>query len=561
VVSSHVTKFNEWKRASAEHYDDGERDIDIQVWDVDFFNDVPGDLERERAPAIDGASTGVAPQFVINGATSDGRSIIVFAHGFVPYLYIRCPPQWYHPLDPDRQQQILDELRAWIEKGLIKQHKDPDTSTDYAKQRRSRHKAQQQDKHTKVLSLEIVQRTSIWGYRLPNQETKSRLVPFIKITLSVSRYVRPCRELLSKGVQLSCDTSGTGFMTFESNILFPLRFMVDSGIVGGGWITAKAGTYTMRHADKTTHAQIEIDIWHSDLLVRDWQQMAPTRLVSFDIECKSRGHFPRPQDDPILMISNVLEETDSKGVITKRGFSFATGTYNKVHDSPEGMQWVVYQCVTEEQMLIRWRDFILTTDPDFLLGHNVHTFDLPYMLDRARKLRVGGFNQFGRLTDPCFWRDKKMQTKAFGTQISKEVIIPGRIIFDTLQLFRKNYKRRSYALGALAQEFVGKTKKDIHHTEITPMYEGTDDSRTMLLIYCNWDAYLPAKMFHKTCMLVNLIQMARVTGVPINYLLSKGEQIKGMSQILRLGRKKQYVVPFVQMEKREKYQGAEVRAF
>ena len=37
--------------------------------------------------------------------------------------------------------------------------------------------------------------------------------------------------------------------------------------------------------------------------------------------------------------------------------------------------------------------------------------------------------------------------------------------------------------------------------------------------------------------------MARVTGVPINYLLSRGQQIKVMSQLLRKTQKHHYISP------------------
>ena len=33
--------------------------------------------------------------------------------------------------------------------------------------------------------------------------------------------------------------------------------------------------------------------------------------------------------------------------------------------------------------------------------------------------------------------------------------------------------------------------------------------------------------------LINYIEMARVTGVPLNYLLTRGQQIKVVSQLLR----------------------------
>jgi DNA polymerase delta subunit 1 len=37
--------------------------------------------------------------------------------------------------------------------------------------------------------------------------------------------------------------------------------------------------------------------------------------------------------------------------------------------------------------------------------------------------------------------------------------------------------------------------------------------------------------------------MARVTGVPFNFLLSRGQQIKVVSQLLRKARKRNYIMP------------------
>jgi DNA polymerase delta subunit 1 len=48
----------------------------------------------------------------------------------------------------------------------------------------------------------------------------------------------------------------------------------------------------------------------------------------------------------------------------------------------------------------------------------------------------------------------------------------------------------------------------------------------------------------KLCCLYNYSEMARVTGVPINFLLTRGQQIKVVSQLLRKARKKNYIMPF-----------------
>ena len=47
-----------------------------------------------------------------------------------------------------------------------------------------------------------------------------------------------------------------------------------------------------------------------------------------------------------------------------------------------------------------------------------------------------------------------------------------------------------------------------------------------LAIYCLKDAYLPQQLLDKLMSVVNYIEMARVTGVPLGYLLKRGQQIK-----------------------------------
>lgn len=51
----------------------------------------------------------------------------------------------------------------------------------------------------------------------------------------------------------------------------------------------------------------------------------------------------------------------------------------------------------EQDLLLRWRDLVLETDPDIIIGYNIINFDLPYLLDRAKALGVQNFNHWGRM--------------------------------------------------------------------------------------------------------------------------------------------------------------------
>ena len=56
-------------------------------------------------------------------------------------------------------------------------------------------------------------------------------------------------------------------------------------------------------------------------------------------------------------------------------------------------------------------------------------------------------------------------------------------------------------------------------------------------------AWLPQQLLDKLMFMYNYIEMARVTGVPIGFLLGRGQMIKVQSQLLRKGRRQGLLMP------------------
>ena len=57
----------------------------------------------------------------------------------------------------------------------------------------------------------------------------------------------------------------------------------------------------------------------------------------------------------------------------------------------------VLEFKNEKSLLLEWRKFIETADPDMIIGYNIANFDLPYLLDRAKALKIPDFAFLGRL--------------------------------------------------------------------------------------------------------------------------------------------------------------------
>ena len=45
----------------------------------------------------------------------------------------------------------------------------------------------------------------------------------------------------------------------------------------------------------------------------------------------------------------------------------------------------------------RWRDLVVETDADVVIGYNICNFDLPYLIKRAETLKVSTFPFWGRI--------------------------------------------------------------------------------------------------------------------------------------------------------------------
>ena len=69
----------------------------------------------------------------------------------------------------------------------------------------------------------------------------NKMFPFLKVTVSAPRLVATCKRVASR-VQLAPFGSSC-YQTYESNVEYEIRYMVDSGVVGCNWIDCPPGAF------------------------------------------------------------------------------------------------------------------------------------------------------------------------------------------------------------------------------------------------------------------------------------------------------------------------------
>lgn len=348
-----------------------------------------------------------------------------------------------------------------------------------------------------------------------------------------------------------------GYQTFESNIDFEIRFMADMNIIGCNWIEIPAGVYKIREKNEyMSRCQLEVDLQCKDIISYpaegEWIKIAPLRILSFDIECAGRkGVFPEPEKDSVIQIANMVIRQGEKDPFIRNIFTLNTC------GSIVGSQVLSY--MKEDQMLLAWSDFVRECDPDIITGYNIQNFDISYLLNRAKTLKVELFSYLGRLKNIKTTERKVMlQSNQLGRRENKQINVEGRVIFDLLLVLIRDYKLRSYTLNAVSYQFLQEQKEDVHHSIISDLQNGNDQTRRRLAVYCLKDAYLPLRLIDKLMCIINYMEMARVTGVPLGYLLTRGQQIKVVSQLLRKAKEQGLLIPAMKVEVNDEFEGATV---
>ncbi|KAF8517965.1 delta DNA polymerase [Hysterangium stoloniferum] len=447
----------------------------------------------------------------IFGTTKEGCSVLAHITGFRPYFYIPAPRGFLN----DDLSSFTSTLNSSVEEAVI--------------------------------STEMVLRRSLMNYR------GDQPVPFIKITVKDQRSLPKVRDEFQETFHFRDFTIGSA--TYESNIPFTLRFMIDTKIVGMNWIEVPAGAYKLS-SNRTTSCQLDWNSLVSHAPEGEWSTLAPLRILSFDIECAGRkGTFPDAGIDPVIQIANMVTRQGESKPFIRNVFTLNTCAHIV------GSQVLSFS--DEKEMLMKWRDFVEEADPDLIIGYNISNFDFPYLLDRAKALKAHEFPYLGRIKGSLFSctqvKDTHFSSKAFGQRDSKETTLDGRLQLDLLQFMQREHKLRSYTLNSVCAQFLGEQKEDVHHSVITDLQNGTSESRRRLAVYCLKDAYLPQRLLDKLMCLINYTEMSRVTGVPFNYLLTRGQSIKVLSQLYRKANQDGYLIPSMKGEgSDEQYEGATV---
>jgi len=190
-------------------------------------------------------------------------------------------------------------------------------------------------------------------------------------------------------------------------------------------------------------------------------------VMSFDIEVYNPAGTPRPEKDPIIMIS-LADSGGFKKVITWKDLGVKLD-YVEVTGS-------------ERKMLERFVELVEERDVDVLLGYNTDLFDFPYIRERARQLKAK--LKLGRDGSELIARKRRFAT---ATRIRGRVHIDVYTMVNflaTIGVIRLIH----YTLEDVYRHMLGKEKPDFKFTEMVEAWERGGERAKELLEYCMSDS-------------------------------------------------------------------------
>jgi DNA polymerase delta subunit 1 len=442
-------------------------------------------------------------QISIFGKTEDGKSVCVTTT-FDPYFFVKLPRG---TTDQDVKRLYNDICR------LKKDH---------------------------VTGYSLTKQKDVWGFQ-NNEEFH-----FMHLNFKSLEHRRKVNSIFMYNNEFK------QYHVYESNIDPVLRLMHRTGIQSTGWLDT-GDTCVRSHLAKT-----DIDLWCNDwstLKPVDRDDIAPFVVASFDIECNSStGKFPDPNvpDDACFQIAISLCKFGNDEPYEKVCLCY------KKTDGPD-----VISFDTEKEMLLAFKQYMNEKDIDIMTGWNIFGFDLEYIYKRAAMVGCGiDFYQLSKLRDTeCHLVMKKLSSSALGDNFLKLLPMPGRFIFDMFHEVKKGYKLDSYSLNNVSKLYLGDQKIDMAPKEMFARFlEGDPKKLYEVAEYCIKDTLLPHKLMKKMCILLNLIEMAKATWVPVSFLVERGQQIKVFSQLSKKARELGYMVPTIKYGSlpEEQYEGATV---
>jgi len=229
-------------------------------------------------------------------------------------------------------------------------------------------------------------------------------------------------------------------------------------------------------------------------------------VVNFDIEVQSDEGFPEPGEAKYPIISIALKSSKSSVYHV-----WGLDDYDHTKTEITGVELIQYhKCKSEEHLLASFMKYWIANRPDVITGWNTKFFDIPYLINRIR--RVGSEEAVKRLSP---WNRVNEQTKTVFGKPQQAYEIVGIQSADYMELFKKfgySYGTlESYKLDHVAYVVLG--DKKLSYEEYGNLYTLYQQNHQKFIDYNIKDVQIIDRLEEKMGLIQLALTMAYRAGV------------------------------------------------
>lgn len=471
------------------------------------------------------------------GVTAAGCSVCVKLRGLRPYFYVPCPPEAI-----GRENDIHQVLESALQSSLPPQLRSAPGGSPA------------------VLRVELVRRTPVLVYQQEGD--------FLRVTVAGPRFTTPCVKALENGIRLPLPqdaAEGTapvelqGAGSFEANVPSVLRFLVDHDLGGGRWLELAPASFSASPR-KTTGAQMEVDLdlaqCQSDgsnvirvfpLDTEAGSAIAPVRVASLhvllDAESRLAGAScvlsvqgapdSRPHARAVwLRRAPTAPAASTAGDACQLAPAWSEVTveaYDPRDDTPAA---TVFCHENEDVLSEHLGETLALMDPDVVLCHDL-TQTIGGLLGKKLLAKPGS----GLVRGLC----RRLAAEVKLTPKSNEIAgLAGRLGFDLQKQVEKDHRLTDYSLGSLSEHFCKAPMPELREAALSSLLSSRPRSYAKHVLR---QAEACLRVFDHLAYLYNFVEMARVTGCPLGYLLERGQAVKVQAQLLSEARRRGFLLP------------------
>ncbi len=236
------------------------------------------------------------------------------------------------------------------------------------------------------------------------------------------------------------------------------------------------------------------------------------KILSFDIESSVK-------DNTILTICYVIRE---KGELKHGKYLFG----------PEKEIIQAFGKVVEEE------------DPDVITGYNIDNFDIPAIVERGKLLGIKNLE----------WGRDHSDPRRIGVRGWR---LTGRLIADAWWCAKMQLKPKQETLNHVAKRVLGEQKLDVDPSKLDDEWAADKDT---VMRYCSKDAELALKILENVGTLRRTMDLASVSKLPVDDVLSSGTSMLIDSILIRAADRAHVGVPLTGgfEDEEETYEGGYV---